>query len=134
MLKKKKSKNWLLIIYLLFQKASENYYGTIYGIENRCNFASVNVDGIYTNIVIFCSKPEKKEVFPHYIIISIILCSLECNTILLICSVKILCIPLLSLCSVFNIDLLFPMNSMLILFFSTYSVLLSSWVASKQFL
>ena len=30
--------------------ASANYYRTIYGIKNRCIFASVDVHGTYTNV------------------------------------------------------------------------------------
>ena len=46
------------MIYLFFQMASANHYGTIYGdddddddgIKNRCVFASVDVRGTYTNV------------------------------------------------------------------------------------
>ena len=69
----------------------------------------------------------------------ILLSSFELNAILLISSVKTLCLSLLNLYFVFNIDLLFLMNyflrlSMSIWFFSRWFVLFSVWVASKQFL
>ena len=72
----------------------------------------------------------------------ILLLSFELKSILLISLVKKLCFSLLNLCCIFNIDLLFLMNSirlffklsMLIFFFSTYFILSSSLVTSKQFL
>ena len=67
--------------------------------------------------------------------------SLELS-ILWISSVKTLCLSLLNLCCIVNIDLVFLMNclwfflrlSILILLFSKYVILFSSWVASKRFL
>ena len=62
----------------------------------------------------------------------ILLSSFELNAILLISSVKTLCLSLLNLCCVFNIDLLFLMNFYHFLkvylcsFFSRYFILLSS--------
>ena len=59
--------------------------------------------------------------------------SFELRAILLIYSVKTLCLLLINLCYIFNIDLVFLMTclrflrlSMLILFFSRYFILLSS--------
>ena len=36
--------------------AAANYYRTIYGIKNRCIFASVDVNGTYTNIYLKTSS------------------------------------------------------------------------------
>ena len=60
------------------------------------------------------------HVFHMYIepIDCILLSSFELKAVLLISSVKILCLSLLNLCCVFNIDLLLFMNSLL--FFSYY--------------
>ena len=68
----------------------------------------------------------------------ILLSSFKLKAILLISSVKTLCVFLLNICSVFNITLLLFMNSLRlstsILFFSKSFVLFSIWAASKQFL
>ena len=34
----------------MFEIASPNYYRTIYGVNNRCIFALVDVHGTYTNV------------------------------------------------------------------------------------
>ena len=68
----------------------------------------------------------------------ILLSSFELKAILLISSVKTLCVSLLNLCWVFNISLFF-INSLWIplrlqhFIFSNCFVLFSSWVASKHF-
>ena len=72
----------------------------------------------------------------------IILSSFELKAILLISSVKRLCLSLLSLCCVFSISLLFFMNSFWsslrlstsIFFFLKKFIFLSIWAVSKQFL
>ena len=60
----------------------------------------------------------------------ILLSSFELKAILLISSVKTLCLSLLKLCCIFNIDLLFFINYLIlpvsILFFSRYFILFSS--------
>ena len=60
---------------------------------------------------------------------------------MLISLVKILCFSLLNRCCVFDIDLLFLMNSLwffktiyISFIFSRWFILFSSWVASKEFL
>ena len=69
----------------------------------------------------------------------ILLSSLELKAILLISSVKTLCLSFLNLCCVYNTSLLFFMNSFessrlstSILFFSEWLILFSIWDASKQ--
>ena len=63
----------------------------------------------------------------------ILLSLFELKAILLISSVRTLCLSLLKLCCIFNIDLLFFINYLIlpisILFFSRYFILFSSWVA-----
>ena len=67
----------------------------------------------------------------------ILLSSFELKAILLISLLKTLCLLLLNLCCVFNISLIFFMNSIgistSILFFSEWLILFSIWSASKQF-
>ena len=72
----------------------------------------------------------------------ILLSSFELKGIFLISSVKTLCLSLLNICCVFNINLLFLMNtlwyflilSISVLWFSRWLMLFSSWVAYKKLL
>ena len=74
-------------------------------------------------------------------LLSIILLSIEPKAILFISLVKLLCLSLLNICRVFNINLLIFMTITMIFLKTMSTVLFSRWfilfsgsVASKQFL